>query len=57
MYKLSNLYKRAQYGKGKGKAGLRRVGGGGVRGGGGVIVDLYKHPVKHPLVLYSPELP
>ena len=56
MYKLSNLYKRAQYGKGKGKAGLRRVGG-GVRGGGGVIVDLYKHPVKHPLVLYSPKLP
>ena len=32
MYKLSNLYKRAQCGKGKGKAGPQRVGGGG--GGG-----------------------
>ena len=35
MYKLSNLYKRAQYGKGKGKAGPRRVEGEGrgARGG------------------------
>ena len=31
MYKLSNLYKRAQCGKGKGKAGPQRVGGGGGR--------------------------
>ena len=31
MYKLSNLCKRAQCGKGKGKAGPQRVG----RGGGG----------------------
>lgn len=53
MYKLSNLYKTAQCGKGKGKAGPQRVGG----GGGDVIANLYKHPVKHPLVLYSPELP
>ena len=37
MYKLSNLYKRAQYGKGKGKAGLRRVGGGGCEGEEGIM--------------------
>lgn len=52
MYKLSNLYNTAQCGKGKGKAGPQRVGG-----GEDVIANLYKHPVKHPLVLYSPELP
>ena len=38
MYKVSNLYKRAQYGKGKGKAGPQRVGGGGLsRGEGGTL--------------------
>lgn len=29
----------------------------GWEGEGDVIANLYKHPVKHPLVLYSPELP